>query len=170
MLEGAQLQSGLGDVLLSSLNGGAGLGTLGDITLTDRTGTSATVKLASAKTLGQVINALNGSGIGLTARLNDSRTGILLVDTSGGTAASVSAVSNDASGTATKLGFGSSSDPTRLAGKSLERQWINENTLLSDWDQGSGLTLSSIKFTNSAGEVSAVNFSQSTPPRRLVSC
>lgn len=167
VLEGAQLQSGLGDVLLSSLNGGAGLGTLGDVTLTDRSGTSATVNLASAKTLGQVITALNASGIGLTARLNDSRTGILLVDTSGGSAASVSAVSNDASGTATKLGFGSSSDPTRLAGKSLERQWINENTLLSDWDQGRGLTLSSLKFTNSAGEVSAVNFSQSTPPKTI---
>ncbi len=40
VLSGAQLQSGLGDVLLSSLNGGSGLGTLGDITLTDRTGSN----------------------------------------------------------------------------------------------------------------------------------
>ena len=165
VLEGNQLQSGLGDVLLSSLNGGSGLGTLGDVTLTDRSGASATVNLASAKTLGQVLSTLNSSGIGLTARLNDSRTGILLVDTSGGSAASVSAVSNDASGTAAKLGFGTATDPTRLAGKSLERQWVNENTLLSDWDQGRGLKLSSIKFTNSEGKVSAVNFSQSTPPR-----
>ncbi len=167
VLEGAQLQSGLGDVLLSSLNGGAGLGTLGDLTLTDRTGATATVNLASAKTLGQVLNTLNSSGIGVSARLNDSRTGILLVDTSGGSAVSLSAVSNDASGTAAKLGFSSSTDPARLAGKSLERQWINENTLLSDWDQGRGLKLSSLKFTNSAGEVSAVNFSQSAPPKTV---
>lgn len=167
VLDGAQLQSGLGDVLLSSLNGGSGLGTLGDLTLTDRSGTTATVNLASAKTLGQVINTLNSSGIGLTARLNDSRTGIVLVDTSGGSAVSVSAVSNDASDTAAKLGFTTSSDPTRLTGKSLEKQWVNENTLLTDWDQGRGLKLSSIKFTSSDGKVSAVNFSQSTPPKTI---
>lgn len=167
VLDGAQLQSGLGDVLLSSLNGGAGLGTLGDLTLTDRSGATATVNLSAAKTLGQVLNTLNASGIGLAARLNDSRTGIVLVDTTGGSAASVSAVSNDASGTAAKLGFTASSDPARLAGKSLERQWINENTLLADWDQGRGLKLSSLKFTNSDGKVSAVNFSQSTPPKTI---
>ncbi len=167
VLEGAQLQSGLGDVLLSSLNGGSGLGTLGDLTLTDRTGASATINLAAAKTLGQVLSAINSAGVGVTARLNDTRTGILLVDTSGGTANAISATSGDGSSTASKLGFGTATDPTRLVGKSLERQWINENTLLTDWDQGRGLTLSSLKFTNSAGKVSAVNFSQTTPPKTI---
>ncbi len=79
----------------------------------------------------------------------------------------MSAVSNDSSGTAAKLGLSTSTDPSRLVGKSLERQWINENTLLSDWDQGRGLKLSSIKFTNSAGKISAINFSQSTPPKTI---
>ena len=167
VLDGSQLQSGLGDVLLSSLNGGAGLGTLGDLTLTDRSGAVATVNLSSAKTLGQVLTTLNSSGIGVSARLNDSRTGILLVDTSGGSSTNVSAVSNDSSGTAAKLGFGTSNDPTRLSGASLQRQWVNSNSLLSDWDQGRGLKLSSIKFTNSAGKVSAVNFSQTTPPKTI---
>lgn len=162
-LGGAQLQSGLGDVLLQSLGGGSGLGTLGALTLTDRSGASATVDLSSAKTIGQVQSLINAAGIGVSARLNDSRTGITLVDTSGGTANSLTAASNDGSDTATKLGLVAGSDPSRIAGKSLQRQWINENTLLSDWSQGKGLTLGSIKFTSSTGQQSAVNLSQAAP-------
>lgn len=162
-LEGAQLQSGLGDVLLGSLGGGNGLGGLGGLTLTDRSGASATVDLSGAKTIGQVISLINASGVGVNARLNDSRTGITLVDTSGGTANALSAVSGDASDTATKLGLGASSDPTRIAGASLQRQWINENTLLSDWDQGRGLQFGSIKITNSAGKQTGVNFTTAAP-------
>lgn len=162
-LGGAQLQSGLGDVLLRSLGGGSGLGTLGGLTLTDRSGASATVDLSSAQTIGQVRDIINASGIGVSARLNDTRTGITLVDTSGGTATSLSAASSDATGTAAKLGLTASSDPSRINGASLQRQWINENTLLSDWNQGSGLTFGSIKFTSSTGEQSAVNLTQAAP-------
>lgn len=163
VLSGAQLQGGLGDILLSSLGGGAGLGTLGGLTLTDRSGVSATVSLSAAKTIGDVLRLINASGIGINARLNDSRTGITLVDTSGGTSTSIAAVSSDATLTASKLGLGTTTQPARLAGASLQRQWINENTLLSEWNQGRGLLLNSIKFTNSAGQQSAVNLTQSSP-------
>lgn len=162
-LGGAQLQSGLGDVLLRSLGGGSGLGALGDLTLTDRSGATATVDLSSAQTIGDVRNIINASGIGVSARLNDSRTGITLVDTSGGTATSLSATSSDGSDSATKLGLAAGSDPSRVGGKSLQRQWINENTLLTDWNQGNGLTFGSIKFTSSSGEQSAVNLTQAAP-------
>lgn len=162
-LSGSQLQGGLGDVLLSSLAGGSGLGTLGDLTLSDRTGANATVSLGSAKTIGDVVNRINASGIGVSARLNDSRTGISIVDTSGGTTSPLSAVSADATGTAAKLGIDTSTDPARIAGKSLQRQWINENTLLSAWDQGRGLPLNSMKFINSAGEQSALNLATAAP-------
>ena len=157
-LSGAQLQSGLGDMLLQSLGGGAGLGTLGALALKDRSGATATVDLSSAKTIGEVVNRINASGVGLNARLNDSRTGITLVDTSGGTANAIEATSGDATGTAAKLGLGVASDPSRISGASLQRQWVNENTLLSDWNQGRGLPLNSVRFTNSAGKQSAVNF------------
>ncbi len=161
VLSGAQLQAGLGDVLLSSLNGGAGLGTLGSLNLTDRSGATASVDLSSAKTVGDVLSAINASGIGVRARLNDTRTGITLTDTSGGTTTSIAATSTDS--TASKLGLSTTTDPARLDGKSLQRQWINRNTNLSDWDQGRGLTLGSIKITNSAGVSSAVNLAQAAP-------
>ena len=162
-ISGSQLQSGLGDVLLASLKGGSGLGALGGLTLTDRSGTSATVNLSAARTIGDVVALINASGIGVNARLNDSRTGITLVDTSGGTTTALAVASADATGTAAKLGFSTTADPARMAGASLQRQWINENTLLADWNQGRGLTFNSVKFTNSAGQQSAVNFATAAP-------
>lgn len=163
LLAGAQLQSGLGDVLLGSLGGGSGLGTLGGLTLADRSGATANVDLSGAKTIGQVVSLINAAGIGVSARWNDSRTGITLVDTSGGTAVSLSATSSDATDTAAKLGLGPAADPSKIVGSSLQRQWINENTLLSDWNQGRGLQFGSIKFTNSAGKQSAVNLATAAP-------
>lgn len=158
-LGGAKLQSGLGDVLLSSLNGGAGLGPLGSLSLKDRSGATATVDLSSAKSIGNVLSIINGSGIGVTARLNDSRTGITLVDTSGGSSHSLSATSGDT--TAAKLGLSTSSDPSRINGNSLQRQWIHENTKVAAWNQGKGLNLTSIQLVNSAGKKSIVNFAGS---------
>ncbi len=162
-IAGAKLQSGLSDVLLSSLNGGASLGTLGQLNLQDRSGATATVNLSSAKTIGDVVKAINSSGIGVTAQLNESRTGITLVDTSGGTTTALAATDGDSTNTATKLGLTSTVDPSRIRGKSLQRQWINENTLLTEWNQGKGLTFGSIKITNSAGKQSAYNFASSAP-------
>ncbi|MFO1063726.1 MAG: flagellar filament capping protein FliD [Pirellulales bacterium] len=155
-LSGAKLQSGLSDVLLTSLNGGAGIKQLGDLTLTDRSGASATVNLSSAKTINEVITAINASGIGVSARLNDSKTGLLLSDTTGATTTSLSATSSDGSNSAVKLGLASGSDPTKLDSGSLNRQWINENTLLSGWNQGSSLTYGTFSITDAAGTTKTV--------------
>lgn len=159
-IHGSKLQSGLGDVLLSSLNGGTGTGALGSLTLKDRSGATSTVDLSSAKTIGNVLSLINASGIGVTARLNDSRTGITLVDTSGGSSFSLSATSGDS--TAAKLGLTASTDPTRISGSSLQRQWIHENSKLADWNQGKGVNLTSFQLVNSAGKKSIVNFAGTT--------
>jgi flagellar hook-associated protein 2 len=72
---------------LSSLHGGTGV-TLGDITITDTNGVSKSADLnsldAEAKTVGDVIDAINALAVGVTARINDTGDGILLIDTASG--------------------------------------------------------------------------------------
>jgi len=158
------LIAGLNDVLLSSLNGGNGLGALGQLTLTDRANVSATVDLSSAKTLGDVIDAINQAGNGVRAQLNRTRTGIEIVDTTGSTANPL-AVTNfaDSTETATKLQIAASVSSDSINSGSLDKQWLNENTQLKDWNQGKGMTLGSIRFTDSAGKESAINLAQLAP-------
>ena len=159
-----RLVAGLNDVLLSSLNGGKGLGTLGKITLTDRANVSASVDLASAKSLGDVIDTINQAGNGVRAQLNRSRTGIEIVDTTGSTTNPLT-VANfaDSTNTATKLQIAKSVSADAVDSGSLNKQWVTANTQLKDWNQGKGITLGSIRFTDSAGVESAVNLKQIAP-------
>ena len=76
---------------LSSLNGGTGV-SAGAIKLTDGFGTSANVDLSTASTVGDVISAINASGLHLTAGLNNAGNGILLTQNGGPNAASVTNV------------------------------------------------------------------------------
>src|SRR5690606_8027793 len=80
-LTSGRLQSGLKSTLLRSFNGGNGLGTLGTISITDRSGASANVDLSTAETLDDVLVAINSAGIGVEARVNASRNGLEIVDT-----------------------------------------------------------------------------------------
>ncbi len=84
VITGRRIISGANTVLLSSLGGGKGLGELGAINLTDRNGASATVDLSNAETLEDVIEAINAAPVQITARVNQARNGIELMDTSGG--------------------------------------------------------------------------------------
>ncbi|HWB07715.1 MAG TPA: flagellar filament capping protein FliD [Pirellulales bacterium] len=70
---------------LSQLNGGAGIQS-GSFQITDSNGRSATVSLTgtSINTVGQLINAINTSGVGVRASINTTGDGILLTDIGGG--------------------------------------------------------------------------------------
>ncbi|MCA9257572.1 MAG: flagellar filament capping protein FliD, partial [Planctomycetales bacterium] len=80
------------DTLLSSLKGGAGIDR-GDVVITDSTGTASFAldlngSDSGVSTVGQLIDLINSraaaSGVGVTARVNTSGTGIELEDTAGG--------------------------------------------------------------------------------------
>ncbi len=163
-ISSGQLISGLNDVLLSSLNGGKGVGTLGKITLTDRSNVSATVDLSSARTLGNVIDAINQGGNGVRAQLNRSRTGIEIVDTTGSTNNSLT-VANfaDSTNSATALKIDRSVTTDSIDSGSLNKQWINQNTQLKDWNHGQGVTFGSVEITNSAGKKTTLNLAQLAP-------
>lgn len=75
-------------IRLTALNAGAGVD-LGSFVITDTGGTSATIDLDpsdgnAAETIGDVIDAIHATGIQVTARINETGDGILLVDTAGG--------------------------------------------------------------------------------------
>ena len=89
VITGSQILSGAKTVLLSDLNGGNGLGTLGKITITDRAGNHTDVDLSNAETLQDVISFINDAAstaptkVKITAQVNDAGNGIELIDSSG---------------------------------------------------------------------------------------
>ncbi len=60
-LTGNTLVAGIDSVLLRNLRGGQGITQLGQISLTDRTGDSATVDLSGAQSLSDVVSAINSA-------------------------------------------------------------------------------------------------------------
>ncbi len=163
VIQGSQLISGLSDTLLSSLGGGQGLGALGQFTITDRSGTTATVDLSSAKTLSDVISTINSASVGVKAQLNATKTGLEIIDNTGSTAQQLTIANADATNSATKLGIAAAVDANRVDGGSLAKQFVTRNTRLSDWNQGTGLTLGSFQLTDSSGQKSAINLSTLKP-------
>lgn len=156
-ISGKRLASGLQSTLLSSLNGGQGLGTLGNLNITDRSGASATVNLAGLETLDQVVAAINASGVGVTASINASHDGLQLKDTTGSTANNLVVANGDANNAATKLKLAVDAGQTSIDSGSLGRQIISEQTLLSTYNGGDGVRLGSFTITDGNGATGAVN-------------
>ena len=91
--------------LLSSLNNGSGIGS-GSFSVRDATGAEATVTIGASLTrLGDVIDAINSSGLAINARMNDQGDGIILEEDSA-TAGSVTLrVTDESGGVAAALGI-----------------------------------------------------------------
>ena len=149
-ITGGQLVSGLRDTLLTSLNGGQGIGALGQIQITDRNGGTATVNLAAAETLDEVIDLINASAADVTASINSARNGLIVTDSSGGNGNLVVA-DNDATNSATKLGIVINSAAASVNSGALQRQTISEATLLSALNGGKGVVLGDIQVTDTDG-------------------
>ncbi|MFO7902633.1 MAG: flagellar filament capping protein FliD [Pirellulaceae bacterium] len=161
ILTGERLIGGLKEPLLSSLGGGNGLGTLGQIDLTDRSGMSATVDLSSAETLGEVIEQINGADVDITAAVNDARNGISLRDTTGGTTSNLIVANGDATNTADALGLTINAAEQSVDGGALHLQTVHENLSLDSLNGGDGVHLGSFLITDTAGNTSGVNLATS---------
>jgi flagellar hook-associated protein 2 len=157
-ISGRRLIAGLKTTLLGTLGGGDGLGTLGQLTLTARDGSTATVNLASSETLDDVISTINAAGIGIRAEYNSARNGISLVDTTGSTASNLIAANADGTNTATKLGLAASVAADTINSGSLDRQVVSRSTLLDSYNGGKGVGTGSFLITNSAGQSGSINF------------
>lgn len=154
---GGRLLSGLKTSLLSSLRGGQGLGTLGLIQITDRTGATATVDLSTAETLDDVLRTINEAGLSVRASYNAARNGLQIEDTSGSTASNLIIADGDTSQTATKLGLAGNVAGDAIAGGDLARQTVSRNTPLATYRWGQPVRLGSFVITDSLGRQRAVN-------------
>lgn len=152
-ITGERLVSGLKDSLLSSLNGGAGFGTLGDIEITDRNLGNATINLSSAETLDDVVDLINAnSAVNVIASINSSRNGITITDDSGGSNSLVIANSG-ATTTADALGIAVNDAVGSVSSGGLSLQTLSEATTL----ESLGLTANDISITNSQGEKTSID-------------
>lgn len=157
-LTGNRLAAGLNSVLLRNLNGGNGITQPGQVTLTDRTGLSATIDLSGATSLDEVLSAINkaqttgGDKLNLKASLNDAGSGLKITDTSGSTLSNL--VISDVGGgtTGADLGIATNSASNSVSSGSLSLRYVNEATSLSKFAPGStNVRRGTFSITDSAG-------------------
>lgn len=142
-------------VALSELNGGNGLGPLGNLDIELSDGTSASIDLSTAQTTSEVIDAIEASGLSLIVKYNDARNGLQIRDVSGGSG-NLTISSSDT--TASDLGLAADTDNDIVVGGNLNRQTVTADTLLADLNQGAGLS-GSFTIADSTGTVGAINLS-----------
>ena len=158
-LSSRRLLSGLSGPLLSTLGGGqsGGLGTLGTIDLTDRSGATASVDLSAAETLEDVLTAINAAGVGIEASVNSVRHGIELKDTTGATASNLIVANADATNSADLLSIAVDDAVTSVDSGSFGRQTVSHQTLLDDLNAGQGVAKGQFVIHDTAGKSSVID-------------
>lgn len=166
-LTGDRLLAGLGSKLIRNLRGGQGITTPGSITVTDRTGLTATLDLSSAESLDEILTAINGAvddstsdALSLTARINSTGTGIEVVDTSGATASNLVIADVGGGSVAADLGLTVDAAQNSIDSGSLGVRRVGAETLLSSFTaDGEAVASGSFLITDSAGNQESVSIS-----------
>jgi flagellar hook-associated protein 2 len=139
-LTGNALVGGIDSVLLRNLRGGQGITGLGQISVSDRSGASATVDLSQAQSLSDVITAINsaaaGNNVRLTASLNAAGTGLQIQDTSGATSGNLVIADVGAGTAAAQLGIAVNAAQSSINSGSLGLQYVNLATSLTTYAPG----------------------------------
>lgn len=162
VLTGKRLLGGLKSTLLSKLDGGRGVGELGTLSLTDRSGAQATVDLAGAETVDDVLARINAAGIGVKAAVNAARNGIQLTDTTGLTAGKLIVASGDDQGTAETLKLNVDAEVSQVNSGSLKAQVVGEATQFANFNGGQGVANGLIRLTDAKGATRTVGISSET--------
>jgi flagellar capping protein FliD len=160
-ITGNALFAGLSGTLLSNLNGGNGVGTLGTIDITDREGHSTTVNLSSALSVDDVVNDINtaatNAGVDITASVNQAANGIQLADTTGSTAGNLIVANGDSTDSATALGIAVNAAQNSINSGDLHLQTVSENTTLASYNGGAGVGQGSFTITGTNGRTATIN-------------
>lgn len=135
------------DTALDSLNGGDGVA-LGKIRIIDRSGASAVVDLGGARTIDDVIDAINDNGTAaVTAAVSGDR--LVLTDHTGATTANLAVLEVGTGTTAAGLGIAGSVAANTKTGDDLVR--LGPNLKLSYLNDGLGVrtdgTLADLRIT-----------------------
>jgi flagellar hook-associated protein 2 len=118
--------------LLSSYNAGKGV-SKASFLIKNSNGQSGGINLSqlNATTIGDVITAINGLGIGVEAKINDAGDGIALIDTAGGAGSlTVTDVGNGKS--AADLHLLTNATPTTIDGSTTAKVTLNATDTLQD--------------------------------------
>ena len=152
------LVGGLNTVMLRSLNGGSGV-EVGTVSFTDGSNQTTSIDFSSARTLKDVVDLINADATtSLSASINTPGTGITIRDASGGGSA---VLIRDVTGAlATDLNLAGTFELTvdeTIESGNLQRQYVSRQTLLSDLNGGTGVSLGSFRITASNGTVYHMN-------------
>ena len=170
-ISGERILAGLNTRLLSSLNGGSGLGledTDGEIELSTRDGSVVVVDgldIAGLNDINDLINAINtdadnidGSGNQrVTASINSNGTGIQIVDNTVGANTFVIAGSGGADDAAVALGVSGSFSDGISRGENLQLAYISAATPVSELNNGQGIGVGRFEIVDTYGQIKEVN-------------
>ena len=162
LLTGRRVLAGLNTVLLRDLNGGSGVATPGQVQLTDRSGATATIDLTNAATIDDVVSAINGAGLGLSATINSAGNGLVITDTTGQTASNLKIEDLGGATTAADLHIAADVVASSKASGDLNLRYISVNTQLDRLNGGAGIQRGFFKITDSSGGSGIVNLTTST--------
>jgi flagellar hook-associated protein 2 len=157
VLTGKRIISGLDTVLLRDVNGGSGITTPGQVQLTNRAGATATINLASAATLNDVIAAINGAGLSLTAAANAAGDGLQITDTTGATTSNLIVADVGGGTTAANLHIAANAAVNSVNSGDLNVRYISEATQLSTLDGGTGFQPGKFQIIDSSGRATTVD-------------
>ena len=156
-VDGNRLIASLGSVLVNNLNGGAGLSGGDSLTITDRSGASFTINgLSAHSSLSEIIDAVNdaasAASVDVALSLNDAGSGLQVADASGG-------VGNlTITGTAAAaLGIEADVAAASVRGTSLQHQYVDVATRLSDLNYGRGIGVGKFKITDALGGFATID-------------
>ena len=158
-ISGSRILAGLNTKLVSSLNGGTGLGTTDGI-LNIQTQDGAiplAIDVSGLSDINDIINKINTDSAGsVTASVNGNGTGIQIVDnTSGGTTFSITGTGG--ADTAAVLGISGSFATGTTTGSNLQLAYIGEGSLLSELNNGQGIGVGKFEIVDSKGNRAEVN-------------
>jgi len=147
---------------LGQLNGGNGVAR-GAVTITDRSGATATIDLTAAQTIDDVVNAINqATGVRVQASVNGD--GLVLTDKTGQTTSNLSVQDVGNGTTAADLGLAGSTASNTLAGTNIVS--LSGDTQLSTLNDGNGVrkaaSVPDFQVTLKNGTTLAVDLGSST--------
>lgn len=163
-LTGQRLIAGANSSLLRNLRGGQGITQLGELTLTDRTGATATIDLSQAESLDEVLTAINAATttgsvkLQITAEINANGDGLVIRDTSGATASNLVIADANGSTLADELGIAVDAAQTEVSSAKLGLRFVNEATSLANYSpKGGAVAKGSFRIQDSAGNQAVIS-------------
>lgn len=172
-LSGTRVLAGLGTVLLKNLGGGgraSGLPGAAELTITLRDGTELEINLSGLSTLEEAIGAIRDAsdleaGGALEVGLNAQGTGLELIDNStpsGSSNLTVSSTDDGAAAAALGILTPSLGVEGNRVGGNAQLRYLSEGTLLSGFNEGSGVGQGTFRVTDGQGRVASITINEST--------